>query len=220
MSAGQDSGATGLIDVRLSEIRDAARDTRLYRFAPIDRAPLPPWSAGAHIDLHLANGLIRQYSLVLEDRTATDYVVAVKRDTASRGGSAYIHAELRVGAALQISAPRNNFPLDEIAAHSVLIAGGIGITPIFSMMQRLIHLDRPWSLYYACRSRQDMAFLDALPTAPHVHLHFDAESGGAYLNLQDIVTSAPPGAHFYCCGPLPLMGTHPALTSIAAVRCR
>src|SRR5689334_12932420 len=127
MSAGQDRGSTGLIHVRLSEVREAARDTRLYRFVHIDWAPLPPWSAGAHIDLHLANGLIRQYSLVLEDRAATDYVVAVKRDAASRGGSAFIHAELRTGTTLEISAPRNNFPLDETAAHSVLIAGGIGI---------------------------------------------------------------------------------------------
>src|SRR4051794_6910722 len=124
MSDGREGSteSTGLIKVRLSDIREAARDTRLYRFEPIGQTPLPPWSPGAHIDLHLVNGLIRQYSLVLEDRAAPDYVVAVKRDAASRGGSAYIHAELRVGTALEISAPRNNFPLDESAAHSVLIA--------------------------------------------------------------------------------------------------
>jgi ferredoxin-NADP reductase len=202
---GNQIDSSGLIDVRLSAIREAAYETKLYHFEAVDRAPLPSASAGAHIDLHLANGLIRQYSLVLENRPASDYVVAVKLDAAGRGGSAYMHRELRVGTTLKISEPRNNFPLNETAEHSVLIAGGIGITPIFSMIQRLLVLNTSWELYYACRSRADMAFLQALPRVPSVHLHFDDESGGAYLDLKQIVMRAPANAHFYCCGPLPLM---------------
>jgi ferredoxin-NADP reductase len=131
-------------------------------------------------------------------------VIGVKLDAQSRGGSTYIHGNFRVGTACRISPPRNHFALHEQAAHSVLIAGGIGITPIFSMVQRLIRIGRPWDLYYACRSRADMAFLDDLSGLPTAHLHFDDEHNGAPMDLRDIVTMAPADAHVYCCGPMPL----------------
>src|SRR5262249_29879020 len=129
--------AHGLIDMRVTAIRYAARDTNIYEFAPVDGKPLPPYEAGAHIDLHLPNGLIRQYSLINAEPDGSSYAVSVKRDPASRGGSRCVHDELRVGKTLKISAPRNNFPLVEDASHVVLLAGGIGITPIWCMVQRL-----------------------------------------------------------------------------------
>ena len=119
-----------------------------------------PIAPGAHIDLHLPNGLVRQFSLVAPNSDPDSYVVGVKRDAASRGGSRYIIDEMRVGDQIKISAPRNNFPLVENAEHVVLIAGGIGITPIWCMAQQLAALKRPWTLYYSCRSREDMAFLE------------------------------------------------------------
>ena len=196
-----------LIDVKVSEIRQAARDINLYRLEPAGQGLLPPLSAGAHVDLHLANGLVRQYSLVLEKERGQGYVVAVKRDQASRGGSVFIHREFCVGTALKISEPRNHFPLEENAAHTVLIAGGIGITPIYSMVRRLLELRRSWELHYACRSRADMAFLEELSTMPEVSRHFDDESGGKFLDIEGILKSARSHAHFYCCGPMPLMET-------------
>src|ERR1700688_3964010 len=123
-----------LIDARLSRIEDVARDTKLYTFERPDGAKLPPYKPGAHIDLHLPNGLLRQFSLVLPAVDPDSYVVGVKRDAASRGGSRYIIDEMRVGHEIKISAPRNNFPLAESAEPVVLIAGGIGITPIWCMV--------------------------------------------------------------------------------------
>ena len=152
----------GLIEVRVTAIRYAARDTHLYEFTRLDGKPLPAYEPGAHIDLHLPNGLIRQYSLINAEPDPATYTVGIKRDPASRGGSRYVHDELRVGKTLKISAPRNNFALVESASHVLLLAGGIGITPIWCMVQRLHKLGRAWKLYYACRSRADMAFLQTL----------------------------------------------------------
>jgi ferredoxin-NADP reductase len=198
---------TGLIDARLTKIEDVARDTKLYTFQRVEGGPLPAYRPGAHIDLHLPNGLVRQFSLVVPSSNPDSYVVGVKRDAASRGGSRYIIDEMKVGAEIKISAPRNNFPLVENAEHVVLIAGGIGITPIWCMAQELAALKRPWKLYYSCRSREDMAFLETLKTLDpqSVHLHFDDEAEGKFLDLAAAIAAAPQGAHFYCCGPNPML---------------
>src|SRR5438045_3920926 len=133
-----------LIDARLTTIRYAARDTNLFEFSQIDGEALPAYEPGAHIDLHLPNGLIRQYSLVLARPHPSAYTVGIKRDAASRGGSRFIHEQLRVGDVVKISAPRNNFPLKADASHATLFAGGIGITPIWCMVQRLSERGHPW----------------------------------------------------------------------------
>ena len=149
-----------IIDARLTKIEDVARDTKLYTFARVEGGSLPAYKPGSHIDLHLPNGLVRQFSLVVPNNDPDSYVVGVKKDAASRGGSRYIIEEMKVRDQIKISAPRNNFPLIENADHVVLVAGGIGITPIWCMTQQLVALERPWTLYYSCRSREDMAFLD------------------------------------------------------------
>src|SRR5580658_9220396 len=201
------TAAHGLIDARLTEIVPVARDTNLYRFQRVDGARLPAYKPGAHIDLHLPNGLIRQFSLV---RPATDpdsYTVGVKRDENSRGGSRYIIEQMKVGDQIKISAPRNNFPLVENAEHVVLVAGGIGITPIWCMAQELAARGRSWKIHYACRSRADMAFLSDLKKLDpnSVHLHFDDEAGGKVIDLAAAIAEAPANAHFYCCGPNPML---------------
>jgi len=196
--------ADGLIEVRLTAIRYAARDTSLFEFRSLDRTPLPPYEPGAHIDLHLPNGLLRNYSLSVAEPEPSTYTVGIKRDPASRGGSRWIHEALMVGAILKVSAPRNNFRLREDAAHTVLIAGGIGITPIWCMVQRQNALGRDWQLHYACRSRADMAFREELDRMPQAKLHFDDEAGG-FLDIAPIVAQAPAGAHLYCCGPGPML---------------
>ncbi len=200
--------SAGLIDVRLTAIEPVARDTNVYTFQRPDGGRLPPYQPGAHIDIHLPNGLIRQFSLLNPDADPESYVVGIKLDAASRGGSRYIFDELRVGHTLKISAPRNNFPLVENAEHVVLFAGGIGITPIWCMAQQLAAQNRSWKLYYSCRSRADMAFLATLEKfGPDsvVHLHFDEEADGKFLDLAGAIAAAPPNAHFYCCGPNPML---------------
>jgi ferredoxin-NADP reductase len=200
---GPEKAAPGLIDARLAAIVPVARDTNLYTFRRVEGGALPAYKPGAHIDLHLPNGLIRQFSLCVPNNDRESYVVGIKRDPASRGGSRYIFDHMRVGDEIKISAPRNNFPLAEDAEHVVLIAGGIGITPVWCMAQELAAQQRPWKLYYSCRTRDEMAFLDTLQTLgpESVQLHFDDEAGGKFLDLAAIIAEAPANAHFYCCGP-------------------
>jgi ferredoxin-NADP reductase len=203
----------GLIEVRLQAIRYAARDTNMYELTRVDGKALPPYEPGAHIDVHLPNGLVRQYSLLEAEPDPARYTIAVKRDPASRGGSRCVHDELRVGRTLTISAPRNNFPLAEDAKHVILFAGGIGITPIWCMVQRLAKLGRSWQLYYACRSRADMAFLQALEEMSSSQFHFDDESAGKFLDVAAIIAGAPKDTHLYCCGPTPMLKAFEAATA-------
>jgi vanillate O-demethylase ferredoxin subunit len=174
------------------------------------RKELPAFTAGAHIDVHLPNGTIRSYSLLNSQDERHRYVIGVNKDAASRGGSRYIHETLRAGDALAISAPRNNFRLDESAPHTVLVAGGIGITPLMSMLARLRALKKPWQLYYAARTRQNCAFADLLQglrdsEGADVRFTFDKEPDATMLDIPGIVAALPAGAHIYCCGPLPML---------------
>jgi tetrachlorobenzoquinone reductase len=207
------AASDALIEVRLTAIRYAARDTNLYEFRRPDGAPLPGYEPGAHVDLHLPNGLIRNYSMIAAQPEPGTYTFGIKRDPASRGGSRCVHDELHVGRTVKISAPRNNFPLKEDAAHTILLAGGIGITPIWCMVQRLAELGRAWQLHYSCRSRADMTFLQELDKLAGAHLHFDDESGGQFLDIAGIVGAAPADAHLYCCGPTPMLNAFEAATA-------
>lgn len=164
-----------------------------------------PFEAGAHIDLHLPNGLVRSYSLVNSPQDRGRYVLGILRDRKSRGGSEYVHQQLRVGMQLPISQPRNLFALDESAPHTVLVAGGIGITPLYCMLNRLRALGKSVELLYCARSRKEAAFVDELAaSAAKVSLHFDEEQGGP-IDLRAFLAERPSSAHFYCCGPTPMI---------------
>ena len=201
------------IEVVLTGIRMAARDTNLYSFQRPDRSALPGAEPGAHIGVILPNGVERQYSLVHAAPDLSEYIVGVKRDANSRGGSIFMHDQLRVGSRIAILPPRNNFPLKQDAELVVLLAGGIGITPIYCMAKRLIAQGRAWELYYSCRSRMDTAFLDELSQYPQVHFHFDDEEAGRFLNVAGIVEKLPKNAHLYCCGPAPMLAAFEAATA-------
>lgn len=168
----------------------------------------PVFEAGAHIDLHLGNGLVRNYSLINPSTDRQRYVVAVLNDRNSRGGSRYVHEQLRVGMTLTISAPRNNFKLHETAGYSVLVAGGIGVTPIYGMLQRLVALDRRVDVIYCARSRLEAAFIKEISglSGPKVTLkwHFSDEQGTS-PRLDQLLSGYPLGTHFYCCGPRPML---------------
>jgi ferredoxin-NADP reductase len=206
-SVPSETAAHGLIDARLTKIEDVARDTKIFTFQRVDGGKLPGYKPGAHIDLHLPNGMLRQFSLTVPVSDPDGYTVGVKRDENSRGGSRYIIEQMKVGDLIKISAPRNNFPLVENADHVVLVAGGIGITPIWCMAQELEAQSRSWKIHYACRSQADMAFLSDLKKLDpeRVHLHFDDEAGGKVLDLTAAIAEAPANAHFYCCGPNPML---------------
>lgn len=193
-----------VFSVRVQAIRPEASGIVSVEFRSPDDADLPPFEAGAHIDLHLPNGITRSYSLSNSPLERRRYVVGVLNDPNSRGGSRYVHEQLCVGATINISAPRNNFPLDAAASHTVLIAGGIGVTPIYCMFNHLRSLGKSVELLYCARSRGEAAFCDELLVQEGVQAHFDQEQGGA-PDLRSWLARKPAGAHFYCCGPTPML---------------
>jgi vanillate O-demethylase ferredoxin subunit len=176
--------------------------------------PLPPVRPGAHVDLRLGAGLSRSYSIVGHAGAASRYEIAVAKDPHSRGGSRFVHETLRVGDEIEVTGPRNLFELVPDAAHSVLIAGGIGITPIWAMAQELERLGRPWTLHYAARSRAHAAYLADIvavvqrSAVGRLATHFDDEAGGATMDIAAAVAAAPADAHLYCCGPAPMLAAY------------
>lgn len=198
------------LEVQVRTLRHEAKDVVSVELVPYGSATLPAFTAGSHIDVHLPNGLIRSYSLMSSPADAHRYLLGIHRDPHSRGGSKYIHDELRVGKLLRISAPRNNFPLDEHGTSHVLIAGGIGITPFCAMLDRLNSLRRKWLLYYCVRTREHAAFTDRLRQLAaagggQIIFNVDQEPGGRMLDIAAVVDSQPADAHLYCCGPLGML---------------
>jgi tetrachlorobenzoquinone reductase len=211
------SMADSVMQVRVKRISFEADNINSYELVSPDGGDLAPFTAGSHIDLHLSNGMIRSYSLVNDQGERNRYVIAVNNDAASRGGSKLIHETMRVGDIITVSLPRNNFALQEDAGHSILIAGGIGITPLLSMIRRLEALGRSWELFYAARTRLTAAFLDELKTLrpddhPNLNLNFDQEPEARMMDLSSIVKAALPDAHLYCCGPVPMLEAFEAAT--------
>ena len=191
--------------LRIKSATWEAPDILSYELRPLEGGELPPFTAGAHIDITLPSGLVRSYSLVNPQSERHRYVIAVQKDRASRGGSKWLHENFRAGDIVTANGPRNNFALDETAEKSIFIAGGIGITPILSMIERLSVLGRDWQLVYCSRKRDSTAFLESLEKKPQVRFNFDEEPGGKMLDIAALVKAAPANAHLYCCGPLPML---------------
>lgn len=199
---------TDRLSVKVADVRAEARDVMLVELRAAGQGALPAFEPGAHIEVALPNGLTRHYSLCNDWRERDRYVIGVGRSPDSRGGSAFIHQALRRGATLNVSAPRNNFPLDPDASGYLFIAGGIGITPIMAMVRWCVAMERSWQLVYASRSRQNAAFYGDLRVhePEHVQFHFDDEAGGVLdvaASLRDFRQGTD--AQIYCCGPQPLM---------------
>jgi ferredoxin-NADP reductase len=164
---------------------------------------LPPWEPGAHVDVQLAAGLSRQYSLSGDPHDRRRYRIAVLREPAGRGGSAYVHDALRPGHLVGYTGPRNHFRLKPSPAY-LFIAGGIGITPILPMVARVEAEGRRWRLMYGGRTASSMAFTDELaPRGDSVTLH--PQDAHGLLDLDALLGSAQPETLVYCCGPEPLL---------------
>lgn len=169
---------------------------------------LPVFEAGAHVDVHVVPGLIRQYSLCGDPADTAVYRLGVLKDPSSRGGSTGVHELLVEGAEVAISMPRNHFPLAAEASRSILLGGGIGITPMIAMAYSLDSVGGDFELHYCGRSRSRSAFLDELESADfsrHVFTHFDDEDASQKLDLKAVLGKPEGGVHIYTCGPAGFM---------------
>ena len=199
-------------DAWVRGMRIEAEDVIALELARADGQTWAPAAAGAHVDLEIPGIGPRSYSL-LPPAAPEQLCLGVLREPQGRGGSRWIHEQLRPGQAVRVSAARNHFALDGGPGPVRLIAGGIGITPIAAMAHALAGGHRDWRLHYAVRTRRRAAFL--APLAAHgqrLQLHVDDEAGGP-LDLRRIVDDAPAGTHFYCCGPAPMMDAFASATA-------
>jgi ferredoxin-NADP reductase len=197
--------------VRSAEL--VAVGVKRFIVAPVEGA-LPDFTAGSHVSIGLGAGLWRSYSLTGTPGPAEAYEFAVGLAPDSRGGSRAMHDDVHEGDLLTLRGPHNTFPLEEHASHSLMIAGGIGITPFVSMTKRLNQLRRPWTLHYAARTRQHMAFLgelerEATAGSGELILHPDDESVGRFIDLREMAAEYET-AHAYCCGPPAMLSAYTA----------
>ncbi|WP_019544887.1 PDR/VanB family oxidoreductase [Streptomyces sulphureus] len=192
------------LKLRLVRRTPVANGVVLLAFAAADGAELARWDPGAHLDLRLPSGLRRQYSLCGDPADRATYTVCVLREEAGRGGSAEVHDRLDVGAEIESSHPRNHFPLVE-APDYVLLAGGIGITPLKAMAEELQRRGASWRLVYGGRDRQSMAFAEQLASSHPARVTLVPQDEAGVPDVERIVATLSPETRLYCCGPPPML---------------
>lgn len=213
-----------LINVRVEKITDEAIGIRSFVLRKIGLLKLPPYTPGSHIDVHCGDGIIRQYSLCGDPNDRRRLMIAVKQNEPSRGGSDLMHLAVKTGDRLEIGSPRNNFPLDQSAEHVILLAGGIGITPIIAMADHLHGLGKPFALHYFSRGPEYTAFQARLQQgayADSVTFHHGLDSAATQATLRNILIAPlePVGTTsgtasygpVYLCGPGPFMDAAEAI---------
>lgn len=201
-----------ILTVRVTRIIRQTPDILAFELShPWGRA-LPAYSAGAHLDVHMPGGFMRQYSLArapgADQALTAPYVIAVKREADSRGGSAALHERVREGDLLPVSAPRNTFALAPQARKHILLAGGIGMTPLLAMAQSLAQQGANFEFCCFARSQAHLAFADVLrepALAPHVRLHFDDAAAKEKIDLKQLLSQPDAATHLYVCGPAGFM---------------
>jgi vanillate O-demethylase ferredoxin subunit len=193
------------VELTVKVLRKCAEAEGIAAFAlgTIDGAELPPFDAGAHIDVHTPAGCVRQYSLCNAPGERSFYQIAVLQEPSGRGGSLAMHG-LEPGSSLRIGTPRNHFPLVESAPRSVLFAGGVGITPLLAMAERLHALGRDFVLHYATRSMARMAFIERVRASDFtdkVRLYHSEGSPENRLDIAQAMAAEMTDSHIYVCGP-------------------
>ncbi|MEL7560262.1 PDR/VanB family oxidoreductase [Stutzerimonas chloritidismutans] len=191
------------IEVRVARRTPVAENIVALELVAVNDDWLPTFSAGAHVDLELPNGLVRQYSLCSAPARRDRYEVGVLLDPTSRGGSRCVHEQLQEGVVLRISPPRNLFALKP-ARHSILLAGGIGITPLLCMAEHLSTEGASFELHYCSRSPARTAFVERLRAsafANQVHFHFDEGDAALRVDLNTVLAEPASDRHLYVCGP-------------------
>jgi len=192
------------IPVRVARRWQETKEIAALELVAEGAAKLPAFEADAHVDVEVAPGLVRQYSLCNDPADRDRYVIGVLRAPDSRGGSAAVHQRLNQGDVIRIGAPRNLFALAKDAPHHVLLAGGIGVTPVMAMAHDLAVRQASFTLHYCARTRAQAAFLEVLGSpalAARATLHFDDEHGQERFDSRRCLSDQPAGAHVYVCGP-------------------
>ncbi len=194
--------------VRVQRIAEEARDVKSFELAAAGGGPLPAYTPGSHVDVQVAPGIVRQYSLCGPPGETDRYLIAVKKEPQSRGGSRAMHESLSVGDVVTVSAPRNNFALASAASHHLLLAGGIGITPLLGMARHLAAAGASFELQYFSRSIEHTAFHALLSGADYkgkVAFHYALDPDAVPAYLRKLLWRRPDSAHLYLCGPRPFM---------------
>ena len=202
MSGSATGSAT--FSVRVARKATEATDICTFELVQTHGATLPSFSAGSHIDVHLPGGITRQYSLCNDPAESHRYLIGVLRDPKSRGGSQAMHDLVNVGDTLQISAPKNHFPLAHDAKRSLLLAGGIGVTPILCMAERLAIAGSDFEMHYCSRSQDRTAFVSRIQASgfsSRVQFHFDDGDAAQKLDMAVLLAAPQVGTHLYVCGP-------------------
>lgn len=187
--------------------RTEALDICSFELADPAGGHLPPFSAGAHLDVEVRDGLVRQYSLCNHPEERHRYLIAVLRDPNTRGGSKGMHDDIKEGALIRVSEPKNHFALAAHAKRSLLLAGGIGVTPILAMAERLAHVGADFVMHYCTRSRARTAFynrIDQSPFKDRVNFHLDDGPPEQRFQLNAILQDND-DVHLYVCGPTGFM---------------
>ncbi len=196
------------LKVKVVAKRREATDIFSFELADPQGRTLPPFSAGAHIDVEVRDGLTRQYSLCNRPSDQHSYLIAVLLDPTTRGGSRVMHEQLQEGDLINISEPKNHFPLAASAKRSLLFAGGIGVTPILCMAERLDQMGADFEMHYCTRSRDRMAFIERIRQAhfsQRVMFHYDDGAEAQKLDAAGILARPEPDVHIYVCGPTGFM---------------
>ncbi|GAA4536579.1 PDR/VanB family oxidoreductase [Pseudonocardia xishanensis] len=200
-----------------------ADDVVEFVLRPVAGGELPTWEPGAHVDVQIdgAGGepLVRQYSLCGDPADRTAYRIAVLRQQAGRGGSAWLHDRVVVGDKLLLRGPRNHFPLEEASGH-LFLAGGIGVTPLLAMVRRVAAGGAAWSMHYGGRSRAAMAYREALAEVPGGRLTVVPRDESGLIDLAAALDAVPADTVVYCCGPEPLLAAAEAACASRGFRLR
>ena len=195
---------TEKIAVRVTEVTPLNELVTRFEFTPVDGRLLPTFSGGAHTVVELKDGDITRrnpYSLMSDPFDQTSYTISVRRDDEGRGGSLYLHKNIKVGDEITISNPVNLFSLDLRARKHLMIAGGIGITPFLAQIKQLDRAHENWELHYSCRSKALGSYVNYL-TSTHpndVHVYYDDNE--PMIDLDNLLDGQPLGTHIYVCGP-------------------
>ncbi|MBN34660.1 MAG: oxidoreductase [Rhodospirillaceae bacterium] len=194
----------GALSLKVNKIVEEAEDIRSYELIDPNGGLLPMFTAGSHLDIELPNGIARQYSISSDPQDVDRYVVAVLREPESRGGSTFMHDSVKEGDTLTVHAPRNNFPLSDQAQHHILLAGGIGVTPMMAMARDLAARGESFEMHYCTRTPVKTAFKEEIAVsafADKVHFHHDNGNPADGLDITGLLKDVRDGAHVYYCGP-------------------